>query len=389
MQENLRRKFEMYRRSTRLKSLEESAEYGINSDALGQLFAHWQFQYKYPKRVKYLNKFDHFKTTIQGLDIHFVHVKPTAENVKVIPLLLLHGWPSSIKDFYEAIPLLTSPRPGYDFVFEVVVPSLPGFCYSQGPVKVGFSPHQIAIVMRNLMERIGFKQFYVQGGDFGHTIGSHMAILFPDQVLGFHTSFPVNFSKISMLTWLVGGVWPSLMPKEITDSMYPLKDKFKYLWEEFGYMHIQATKPDTGGIALQDSPVGLAAYIVDRILVFTNQSNKLLEDGGLSSFNKTDLIDNVMLYWSTGSITTSLRLYKESFASEVDRILEEIPTSVPTWGLRTKHEIFHTPDFILRRKYNLVGITNLDTGGHFVAFEKPVEFTDDVFTAVKKFRLIK
>ncbi|XP_047519824.1 juvenile hormone epoxide hydrolase-like [Pieris napi] len=391
MLENKRRKFDTYKRAPRVKSLKETSEYGINSDVLGQIFGNWQFKYKYPERARYFNQYEHYKTNIQGLDIHYMHVKPKRSNVKVIPLLLLHGWPTSIKEFYESVPLLTTAKPGYDFVFELIVPSLPGFGFSQGPVRRGLTTYQIAIVMRNLMERLGHKQFYVHGGNLGHNIGSHMATLFSNQVLGFHTTFPVNFSKIADWLWVIGSLWPSLVSNEFVDRMYPLSDKLAYYLEEFGYLHLQATKPDSIGIALQDSPVGLCAYINDRILSLTDPSNKLREDGGLVNYNTTDLVDNVMVYWSTGSITTSLRLYKEISANQdMEDVLAQIPTPVPTWALRPKHELYHSPDFVLRWKYpNLLGITNLDEGGHYLAFEKPVAFSDDIFKAVDSFLKFK
>ncbi|CAH2098430.1 unnamed protein product [Euphydryas editha] len=388
MQENLRRKFEAERRATATKSLEETSHFGMNSDVVGQIFAHWRFKYKYGRRANELNKLNHYKTNIQGLDIHFIRVEPeNTKNVKVLPILLLHGWPSSVRDFYDIIPLLTTPRPNYDFVFEVIVPSLPGFTFSQASRKPGLTTYQMAIILRNLMERIGHKQFYVHGGDFGHIIGSHMATLFPDQVLGFHSSTPINLSKLAHLTIMLGSICPKCIAKDLADRIYPYSDKLKFYLDESGYLHLQSTKPDTLGIVLQDSPLGLGVYIIEKYLLFTNPANKYTLDGGLNAFNNTDLLDNVLMYWSTGSITTSLRLFKEFINNyEMEETLARIPTSVPTWGLRTKHDIIQQPDFILRWKYpNLVGTTNLDDGGHFAAFEKPVEVSDDIFKAVKSF----
>ncbi|CAG5031004.1 unnamed protein product [Parnassius apollo] len=388
MQENLRVLFDHYRGRRRVKSLNESWSYGVHSDALGQVFAHWQFKYPFRERVRYLNKFNHFKTNIQGLDIHFVHVKPKVDkNVKVLPIILLHGWPSSFRDFFEVIPILTTPRPGYDFVFEVIVPSLPGFVYSQATTKRGMTTYEIAIIMRNLMRRIGHNKYYIQGGDFGHSIGSHMATLFSNEVLGFHTNFPVNFSKLAQLIWVFGSIWPTIIGGEHSDRMYPLSEKLSYLIEESGYMHLQGTKPDTIGYALQNSPVGMAAYMLDRYMMFTNSSNKDTVAGGLESISVTDLLDNVMLYWITDSMTTSLRLYKESFVNyETEQILGRIPTTVPTWGLRMKYELVHQPNWILKWKYPaLLGTTTLDVGGHFAALERPRELADDIFKAIKNF----
>ncbi|XP_059054501.1 juvenile hormone epoxide hydrolase-like [Achroia grisella] len=387
MLQDLRMRFDSYRAETKkVKSLQDAAwTYGVHSEAFAQFFSNWIFQYKPEERVGFLNQFNHFKTNIQGLDIHFLHVKPKVkEGVKVYPLLLLHGWPSSVREFYEAIPLLTNIREGYDFVFEVIVPSLPGFVYSQAPVRPGLSPTQISIVMRNLMKRLGFTKYYIQGGDFGHSIGSGIATLFPNEVLGYHTNLPAHFDNKAYVAWALGAVW-----KKIVENVQcPLKDGVEFFLEEFGYLHLQSTKPDTIGIALQDSPPGLAAYIIDRVMIFTDANNKNVEDGGLSKYyDHTKLLDNIMLYWASGCITTSIRLYKESVANvEFEQTVTKIPTIVPTWILRLKNELVSHPEFILKWKYtNLIGSTTLDYGGHFAALELPEDYAADVFKAVKSF----
>ncbi|XP_035454781.2 juvenile hormone epoxide hydrolase-like [Spodoptera frugiperda] len=382
--------FEMYRRREMQESFNDTAwTYGVHSDAFDKLFDYWIFRYDFAQREKFLNQFEQYRTKIQGLDIHYIHVKPKVEvNVKVLPLLLLHGWPGSIREFYEVIPLLTTERPGYNFVFEVIVPSLPGFGFSQAPVRPGLSPHQIAIIMRNLMQRLGHKQYYVQGGNIGHLIGSHMATIFPKEVVGFHTNFPVNFSKYAQWVWVLGSIWPTLVANEYVDRMYPLDKKVNFYLEEIGFLHLQGTKPDTIGIALQDSPAGLASYILDRMMIFTDPANKLDPDGGMKKYYTYDqLLDNIMLYWVSGSITTSMRIYKEIFEdSAMEKMIELIPTTVPTWGARFKNDLAYTPDFLLKWKYpNLLGTSNYNVGGHLAAFERPKEFSESVFQAAKAF----
>ncbi|XP_047036812.1 juvenile hormone epoxide hydrolase-like [Helicoverpa zea] len=393
MNSEIRWLFEMYRKTaqkTKPPNLENTAwTYGVNSEAFAKIFNYWIFNYNFLERERFFNQFQQYRTNVQGLDVHYVHVKPKVDkNVKVLPLLLLHGWPGSVREFYEAIPLLTTVRPGYDFVFEVIVPSLPGFGFSQAPVRRGLSSHQIAIIMRNLMQRLGHKTYYVQGGNLGHIIGSNIATIFPEEVLGFHTNFPVNFSKYAQLVWMLGSLWPTFVANGHVDRMYPLGQKLKFYLEESGFAHLQATKPDTIGIALEDSPVGLANYMLDRFMIFTDPGNKFDPEGGLDKYFSYDkLLDNIMLYWISGSITTSMRVYKEMFADwDVERVLDRIPTPVPTWGLRFKHDIAHSPDFVLRWKYpNLLGTSNYDMGGHFAAFERPKEFSTSVFEATKEF----
>ncbi|XP_028164043.1 juvenile hormone epoxide hydrolase-like [Ostrinia furnacalis] len=388
---DLQYRMEEYRKFVKPKTFTDAGwTYGVNSEAFAAFFADWVFRYKFIERERFLNKFDHFKTNIQGLDIHFMHVKPKVEkNVKVLPLLLLHGWPGSVREFYNAFPLLTTVRPGCDFVFEVIAPSLPGFGFSDATTRQGLSATKIAVILRNLMKRLGHDQFYVQGGDFGHIIGSSMATLFPKEVIGFHTNLPYVKSSLSVLVWILGGLWPSLVEKEFTDRLYPVNDKVEFFLEESGYFHMHSTKPDTLGIALHESPAGLAAYILEKFVLATTKEGKYKQDGGIEGvFSNEDLLDNIMMYWVPGTITTSMRLYKEmAVNSKLEAAINLIPTDVPTWSLRLKHEIFFTPEFILRWKYpNLLGTTTLEEGGHFAAFEKPVIFSDDIFKAVKQFQ---
>ncbi|CAH0598206.1 unnamed protein product [Chrysodeixis includens] len=394
MEGELRWLFEVYRRTLKKKSFEDTAwTYGVHTDAFAKIFSHWVFKYSFRDRERYFNKFEQFKTNVQGLDIHYVHVKPKVDkNVMVVPLLLLHSWPGSVLEFYEAIPLLTAARPGYNFVFEVIVPSLPGFGFSQGAVRPGLSPNQIAVIMRNLMQRLGHKYYYVEGNGIGHNVGADLATIFPNEVLGFHSSSPVVPTNRAYLTWILGALWPTFVANGDADKLYPLGDKIKFYLEESGYLHLQATKPDTIGIALQDSPVGLASYILDRMMIMTDPANKFDPDGGLDKYFSYDkLLDNIMMYYVSGSITTSLRFFKENFDDyEVENAFARIPTPVPTWGLRLKNAFSYSPDFVLRWKYpNLVGTTSYDFGGQFIAFERPKEFVEDVFKAVKAFLELK
>lgn len=389
MQEQLVKKFDHHRRLEKHKSFDDTAwTYGVHSSAREQIFSFWQYKYKIKERERFFNQFQHFRTNVQGLDLHFMRVRPKVENVKVLPIILLHGWPSSFREFYDVASLLTTQRPDYDFVFEVVVPSLPGFGFSQGAVRPGLGPFQVAIVMRNLMNRLGFTKYYVHGGDFGHVIGSIMATLFPNEVLGFHSNMPLTLARPSVFGRVLGAVWPTILDYHNWQKIYPLKEKIEFLIEEMGYSHLQATKPDTIGITLNESPVGLATYIFDKIMIYTDAENKFLEDGGLAKYfngSMTDLIDNVMVYWVTESITTSMRIYKE--VSSVELILEQIPTSVPTWFLCLENEPFYYPEMLLRWKYpNLTGTTTYKFGGHFAALEKPQILADDIFLAVKSLK---
>ncbi|XP_013165393.1 PREDICTED: juvenile hormone epoxide hydrolase-like [Papilio xuthus] len=366
-------------------------QYGFNTKAIEPWLKFWAEEYPFKEREAFFNKFPHYKTNIQGLDIHFMRIKPQVPaGVDVVPLIILHGWPGSVREFYEAIPLLTQQQPGYNFAFEVIAPSLPGFGFSDAPVRPGLSTTQMAVIFKNLMTRLGFKKFYIQGGDWGSTTGSAMATLYPEDVLGYHTNMAITQGKQGGFKTMLGAFFPSLVVEShLADRMYPLSDFFAYLMEEFGYFHIQATKPDTVGVALTDSPSGLLAYILEKYSTNTNRNHRKLPDGGLERrFTKTQLIDNLMVYWSTNRITTSIRLYAEDLSTKNRQLeIDDYTTPVPTWAFQAKYEGVYQPPSILKTKYiNLLGTTVLEDGGHFLAFELPEIFVKDVFKAVDEFK---
>ncbi|XP_041972509.1 juvenile hormone epoxide hydrolase-like [Aricia agestis] len=368
-------------------------QYGFNSNFLSRVLDYWQNNYNFKEREQFFNRYDHFMTNIQGLDIHYIHVKPNVDaGVEVVPILLLHGWPGSIREFYEIIPKLISKRPSHNFVFEVIIPSLPGFGFSQAPSRPGLGPTEVAVILANLMKRIGIDKYYIQGGDAGHAIGSIMATLFQTEVLGFHTNMPVMFfGVLANLYTTLGSLWPSLIVEpELQSRLYPQHVHLMHQIEESGYFHIQATKPDTVGIGLTDSPAGLAAYILEKFSTWTNKDFRKASDGNLlSKFTLTHLIDNLMVYWSTNSITTSMRLYAETANKRfLSMRFDDIPTNVPTWGIKFKHELAFYPDCVLKLKYkNYLHSTVVEDGGHFAALEMPDVLADDIFEAVDTFQL--
>ncbi|CAH1641781.1 unnamed protein product [Spodoptera littoralis] len=363
--------------------------YGFNSLFLPKVLDFWQKEYNFEERERFLNKYNHFTTGIQGLDVHYMHVKPdlgVGDDITVVPILLIHGWPGSIREFYELIPKLVTPRPNHNFVFEVIAPSIPGFGYSQAPVQQGMGAKEVAVVFYNLMKRIGYTKYYVQGGNYGAKIGSVMATLFPDTVLGFHTNTPsVTWSPMAIFYALFGTIWPNfIVEPSLADRMYPLSQYLSTIMQETGHFHMQATKPDTVGIALSDSPAGLAAYILEKFSAWTDRENKQAIDGALlQKFSLTHLLDNVMIYWTTNSITSSMRHYTEHMQLWT---LDRVPTDVPTWGIKFKYNLCFQPDSILRLKYrNYLHSSIVEDGGHFAAMELPDVLADDIFDAVDTF----
>ncbi|XP_034936214.1 juvenile hormone epoxide hydrolase 1-like [Chelonus insularis] len=367
--------------------------YGVSSKYLKEIVNYWKDHYNWYERQELLNKYPQFITTIQGIDIHFYHVKPSklqnedGRQLKVFPLLLLHGWPGSVVEFQKIIPLLTTPRPGKDFVFEVIAPSLPGFGFSEGAVRPGLGTVQMAVIFKNLMQRLGFDKYYAQGGDWGSLITHDLATLFPDKIFGAHANMcPIRFSKIPWKIFL-GAYFPSLyVEPEHASKVYPLKYHWGRLLEESGYFHIQATKPDTIGAALSDSPAALAAYILEKFSTWTNPEFRFVNDGGLLvKFTMDELLDNVMLYWVTNSITTSVRIYAESFSSENFGLLNPYPVTTLFGFANFPNELSYTPESVVRSHFkNLIHFSHLPRGGHFAAFEEPQLLSDDIYTFVDK-----
>lgn len=185
------------------------------------------------------------------LNIHFIRVKPSAKESAgktVIPLLMIHGWPGSVREFYEIIPKLTTANKRHDEVFEVIVPSLPGFTFSQAASKIGFGPAQIAIVLRNLMIRLGHERFFVQGGDWGSLLGSNIATIFPENVLGYHSNLCFANSPLDHIKSIIAGFYPTaFVDAKFVDFHFPKSTRLMYTIVESGYFHLQATKPDTIG----------------------------------------------------------------------------------------------------------------------------------------------
>ncbi|XP_067629977.1 juvenile hormone epoxide hydrolase 2-like [Eurosta solidaginis] len=366
-------------------------EYGFNSKYLKEVIKYWRFNYlpKWTEREAYLKQFPHFETQIQGLRIHYIHVKPkSTKGKKVVPLLLLHGWPGSVREFYTIIPLLTKPNPRSDYVFEVIAPSLPGYAWSQGASKINFGPAQIALVVRNLMLRIGHEKFLVQGGDWGSIIGTNLATLTPQNILGFHANMCFSNSLLAHIYKLGRSWFPNIFLKEEhRDFFKTYSEDLLFLVEESGYFHIQATKPDTIGTALAHNPVGLAAYILEKFSTWTNPEYKMLKDGGLTKrYTMDELLDNIMIYYVTNSITTANRIYSEAFSfAQLSLNIEKVHVYVPSACARFVHDVSLSTDNEWGLKFkNIVHSTYHREGGHFAAMEVPQLLYDDLVDFVNK-----
>lgn len=244
--------------------------------------------------------------------------------------------------------------------------------------------------MRNLMFRLGHSKFYLQGGDWGAVIASNMAALYPKNVIALHSNMCTAQNKFAMLKdWIKSAVISLFHSDEHQEFFKAPSELFEHIMEETGYMHLQASKPDTIGIALSNNPVGLAAYILEKFSTWTNIEYKHLPDGGLTQrFSLDALLDNIMIYYITNSIATSQRLYAENFSKSQQSIrLDRVPIKVPSGCTRFYHDLLHFTDSHLKTRYtNLIHSTYHKDGGHFPAMELPELLYADFIEFIEKLK---
>ena len=337
-------------------------DYGTDRAYLEELLAYWQDGFDWRAQERRLNEFDHFKTVIDGVDVHFIHQRSAVEGAT--PLLITHGWPGSFVEFANIIGPLTDPAAyGGDpaDAFHVVVPSLPGFGFSGKPTERGYNPERMADVLAGLMERLGYDQYGAQGGDWGAIIGRSLAGNYGDRLIGFHSNF------------MTAGPPPGGDANEgVTAEETALRlERAQAFADGRGYQSIQGSKPQTLGYGLNDSPAGLAAWIVEKFHGWSDN------DGNVeSAFTKDEMLTNITLYWVTGTITSSTRIYYESGNTPPTRRVGFI--DVPTGAAMFPKEISFTPRAWAAARYNIVHWTVMPRGGHFAALEEPELLVDDV-----------
>uniref|UniRef100_A0AC35U1H9 Epoxide hydrolase n=1 Tax=Rhabditophanes sp. KR3021 TaxID=114890 RepID=A0AC35U1H9_9BILA len=371
----------------------KSFEYGINTQTLASVKDYWLTKFNWRKQEVLLNSFPQFKTEIEGLNIHYLHIKPSKNKYKTIfPLILVHGWPGSIFEFHKMIPMLSDPAiidPKMDFAFELIIPSIPGYGYSDSSKKTGLNQFAVARIFKKLMTRLGHKKWFAQGGDWGSLITGQMARLFPEHLLGLHVNMAfIQASSLKQLAYIIiGNIRPSLIFKNPIHQNYSTLRVLGHLLKESGYMHIQGTKPDTVGVALNDSPLGLAAYILEKFSTWTNPDFVQLEDGGLTKkFTMDELLTNIMIYYTNGNIVSSQRFYKESFRSSENQELAKQYVSVKTGYAAFPFDLGErVPEELFQLSYNMVTYNSFEgkEGGHFAAFEVPELLARDVINFVK------
>ncbi|MBV9898033.1 MAG: alpha/beta fold hydrolase [Chloroflexi bacterium] len=336
---------------------------GTDLAYLQETVAYWRDQFDWRQQEARFNAFAQYTVDVAGIDLHFWHVP--GNGPKPMPLLLSHGWPGSVWEFNKIIPMLTDPgRFGGDpaDAFTVVAPSLPGYTLSFRPGQRRFPIPDIAAAFVELMRNVlGYEGFLAQGGDWGSFISAYIAYASPAAVRGIH----INLLPLRREP-------PDATAPETPDALAFRKELDHWLREETGYSGIQGTKPQTLAYALTDSPVGLAAWILEKFRTWSDC------DGDPSlSFSTDDLLVNVMLYWATGAIGSSFWPYY-SRAHSGWPLPAERRIEVPTAYQSFPKDILHPPRAVAERAFNLVRWTEAPRGGHFAALEVPELLAEDI-----------
>jgi epoxide hydrolase len=320
-----------------------------------ELAAYWADDYGWRSREAALNRFDQFTTEIDGLDIHFIHQR--SPHADAFPLVITHGWPGSIAEFQKVIePLVNPPSGRPEDAFHVVCPSLPGYGFSGKPSEAGWGVGKIAQAWETLMLRLGYDRYGAQGGDWGAAVTTQIGRN-RGHCVAIHLNMPIARPA--------AGSEGDLTEDE-QQALVAFAEHRKW---GTGYSKQQSTRPQTLGYGLVDSPVGQLAWIVEKFWAWTD-----CDGHPENALSRDELLDNVMLYWATGSGASSARLYWESFNSFVTEGRVELPTGVAAFP----KEILRTPRHWCEAAYNITHWTTMPRGGHFAAFEQPELFVDDV-----------
>lgn len=334
---------------------------GVPCDYLQDFCDYWLNDYDMRRLETRLNAYPQFKATVQGLDIYFLHIESPIASAR--PLLLTHGWPGSVIEFLKVIEQLTDPvahgAPEED-AFHLVIPALPGYGFSGKPANPGWGVEQIASTWNELMLGLGYHKYFAQGGDWGAGVTSAIGSQNVGNCVGIHVNMPA--------------AWPTQQSRTNPtdkDTAAFKGARFYRDWDS-GYSKLQSTRPQTIGYSLTDSPVAQAAWILEKFYAWTDCNGH--PENALS---RDELLDNIMLYWLTGTGASSARLYWESFGQVIKG--EENEIRLPTGCSIFPKEIVPTPrEWAAQRYKNIVYWQYLSEGGHFAAFEKPALFIDEI-----------
>lgn len=349
-----------------------SWEDGTPKEVLKAVMDYWHDRFDWRVSERRLNGLPQFMIELDNQIVHFLHVKGAHPGSD--PLILTHGWPGSFVEMYKIIPMLTDPDAnglaGFRS-FDVIVPSLPGFGFSQAPSGRGTNSQTVARLWNDLMKALGYSRYFAQGGDIGSGVSMWLARMYPSAVRALHLNF------------ISGGYQPSLTeadrPLSRLESEW-LAARNHWIKREGGYSHVQATKPQTLSYALTDSPAGLAAWILEKFCAWSDGGNVLG-----SRFDTDELLTNIAIYWFSGNAASTLRIYKENAAQPLRfNTGERIGPSL--CYAQFPREIITPPREWVERVFNVVRWTEMPVGGHFAALEQPQALARNVHETLSAFR---
>jgi pimeloyl-ACP methyl ester carboxylesterase len=361
------------------RELVTDASQGVQLATMRELASYWQKDYDWRKFETRLNALPQFVTTIDGVDIHFIHVRSKEKNA--LPLIITHGWPGSIVEELKIIDPLTNPTAhggSAADAFDIVIPSLPGYGFSGKPAVTGWDPVRIARAWTTLMKRLGYSRFVASGGDWGDPVTEQMAVLAPSDVLGIHLNMPSAVPADIFKALNAGGPPPSGLSADEKQAFDQLDFFFK---TGLGYANEMRLRPQSL-YALEDSPVGQAAWILDH----DARSYALIArvfDGQPEGLTRDDILDNITLYWLTNTAVSSARLYWENRLAFFAPQGVTIPVAVSAFP----DELYQCPRSWAEKAFpKLIHYNRLPKGGHFAAWEQPEVFSQELRAAFKPLR---
>jgi pimeloyl-ACP methyl ester carboxylesterase len=361
------------------KELVSDASQGVQLATVKALAHYWMTDYNWRKCEAKLNAVPQFITNIDGVDIHFIHVR--SKNPNALPIIITHGWPGSIIEQMKIIGPLTNPEAyggNASDAFDVVIPSLPGHGFSGKPTELGWDPIRIAHAWIELMKRLGYTRYVAQGGDWGNAVTEQMALIAPPELIAIHTNMAATVPD-NIATALAAN---QPAPTDLgPDEKHAYEQLATFYAHGLGYASEMANRPQTL-YGLDDSPVGLAAWMLDHDAASQALIARVFA-GGKEGLTKDDIIDNITLYWLTNTAVSSARLYWESHLAFFAPKHVAIPVAVSAFP----DEIYCAPKSWAEAAYpKLIHYNKLPKGGHFAAWEQPQEFSEEMRASFKSFR---